>query len=564
MRPSGRRQAKESFIPPAPPTPVEFQQRHYTSRESDVSSRPSSVGMGPRPSIDLYKDRSYQKLVVSTINSFLCSQNFPVIFKTTSPSAKDIHETLKFLLSILELPTWKLEELPDLLKGLKYPFKVNKSILLSPAAPHQWPTLLALIHWLVQLAKFQIHLSSPPKQHHPLYHYTVDSFLHYIRCDDNAVEKLDKSFNEKLLHGKAAAEESLNAARSTVQNLQAELDRLRSQPPLMDALQKEKTMLEEDVIKFRKMIEELTSRIDQAERALADKEQQLQAKQQETDRLSQENQELARLVDAQTFNSRDVDRMKRELQAVQRDSAEAQLARNAWEDKSWDLDTSLSRTIKDLHTLAIDCNQALKRLKIGNGIHYQIHPTGTTPPQIMGIDHKFILKPALASFADDIKKTSMEKLEELISYQHMSAGIAVRLEAKRNQLATLLSRIDEMEAQQNMIKKETQEYTSKCSAEATKMLEDIQLADREIDIMEREAAEVLRTSELKLQEAIKQSEEEIQMRARNLFQLVDSVSKFKEHVGSKISEMSKTLSETATAVSDAYRGTCGDLDTEKL
>lgn len=64
----------------------------------------------------------------------------------------------------------------------------------------------------------------------------------------------------------------------------------------------------------------------------------------------------------------------------------------------------------------------------------------------------------------------------------------------------------------------------------------------------------VKATELKMQEAIKQSEEEIQMRARELFKLVDSVSKYKEHVGSKISEMKKDLSETAGAVSEAYKG----------
>jgi len=64
----------------------------------------------------------------------------------------------------------------------------------------------------------------------------------------------------------------------------------------------------------------------------------------------------------------------------------------------------------------------------------------------------------------------------------------------------------------------------------------------------------VKTSKLKLEEAIKQSEEEIQKRAGELFQLVDSISKFKEHVGSKISEMRRDLSETAAAVSVACRG----------
>jgi len=44
----------------------------------------------------------------------------------------------------------------------------------------------------------------------------------------------------------------------------------------------------------------------------------------------------------------------------------------------------------------------------------------------------------------------------------------------------------------DMIKKETQDYRNRCSAEATKILEDIQLADREVGIMERDAAEVLK------------------------------------------------------------------------
>ncbi|KAL5157008.1 Kinetochore protein NDC80 [Glycine soja] len=564
MRPTARRQAKDSFIPPAPPTPLDFHHRQYSSRDSDVSSRPSSVGIGRRPTLDLYNEPSYKQTVVSTINSFLSSHNFPITFKTTLPSAKDIHETLKFLLSLLDFPFSKLEEdLPPLLKRLNYPFKLNKSILRSPAAPHQWPTFLALIHWLVQIAKFHLHLSSSPKQHNSLYQYTVNSYMHFIHNEDDAVEDLDRSIKDKLHHEKAAAEERLQATRRSAAELEAELERLRSAPSLKEALEKEKAMLEDDVKKFHKMIEELSLRIEQAERVLAEKEKQVEAKQAENEKICEENEELKRRVEAQSFNARDVERMKRELQAVERDTAEAELARNALEEQAWDLDTTLSHKIKDLEALGMECNQALKRLKIGNGIQYLLNAKGTTPAEIMGIDHKLVLKPALRSFSDEIKKSSMEKLEESISYQQKSGENAVRLEGKRNQLAAVQSRIDEMEAQLNRIKKETHEYTSRASAEAKKMLEDVQLADHEIDIMEREAAEVLKTSELKLQEVIKQSEEEIQMHARELFQLVDSVSKFKEHVGSKISEIGRDLSETAAAVSDTYRGACVDIDIER-
>ncbi|QCD76490.1 kinetochore protein NDC80 homolog [Vigna unguiculata] len=554
MRPTARRQPKDSFIPP-PPTPVDFHHRQYPSRDSDVSSRPSSVGVGGRPTLDFYKERQFQQTVVSTINSFLSSHNFPITFKTTFPSAKDILETLKFLLSLLDFPSSKLEEdLPFLLKRLNYPFKINKSILRSPAAPHQWPSFLALIHWLVQIAKFHFHIASSPKQHNAINQYTVNSYMHYIRGDDDAVEEVDRSIQEKIQHQAAAAKERLDEARRSVAELNAELERLRTSPSPKEALEKEKAILENDVNKFHKMIDELSSRIEQAENVLAEKEKQLKAQEAEREKILEENEELKRRVETQTINPRDVERMKRELQTVERETAELEHARNAWEEKMWEIDTTISHKINDLEALALDCNQALRRLKIGNGIQYVLNGKGTTPAEIMGIDHKIMLKPALISFADEIKKVSMEKREECTSTRQKSDQNAARLEHKKNQLEAVQLRIDEMKAQLNKKKKETQEYTSACYAEANKMLEEVKLKDHEMDIMEKEAAEVLKTSQLKLQKAIKQSEEEIQVRAGELFKLVDSVSKFKEHVGSKISEMRRDLSETAAAVSIAVGG----------
>jgi len=52
---------------------------------------------------------------------------------------------------------------------------------------------------------------------------------------------------------------------------------------------------------------------------------------------------------------------------------------------------------------------------------------------------------------------------------------------------------------------------------------------------------------------MRQSEEKIQMHAGKLFRLIDAVSKYKEHVGSKVSEVRRELLETVTEVSNIYR-----------
>ena len=49
-----------------------------------------------------------------------------------------------------------------------------------------------------------------------------------------------------------------------------------------------------------------------------------------------------------------------------------------------------------------------------------------------------------------------------------------------------------MEAQLSLLKKETQEYTYSCAAEAKKMVEEVQMEAHNLDIVEREAAEVLK------------------------------------------------------------------------
>lgn len=357
-----RRQPNDSYLPPTPLNRL---------RDSDVSlasSRPSSIGIS---SFDLYKERSFQQSTTSTINSFLASQNFPVSFKpSSSPSAKEIHQTLKFLLTLLEFPaTTKIEDdIPILLKYFNYPFKLNKAILKSPAAPHQWPSILSLIHWLVQICNFNLSLYSSTTTTSNLHNndvffrYTLNCYVHFIKGDDDAVQHLDAEIRGRILSEKSNAEEKLAAAEKTVADLEGELERLRSAPSQKDLLEKEKGLLEDDVNKFHKIIDEFSSRVEPLERVLVEKEKQLEAKAVEDERIHDENEELKRRVELQTFNNRDVERMKRELQAAERDAGEAELARNTWEEKCWDVDNTLAHNFKDLEALSIDCNQALKRL----------------------------------------------------------------------------------------------------------------------------------------------------------------------------------------------------------
>ncbi|XP_022762909.1 kinetochore protein ndc80 [Durio zibethinus] len=555
MRGTTRGRPTDSFNPP-------LAQQSRDSDASFASSRPSSVGVGRGiSSAEPYSDRAFQAATIRSINAFFSSHSIPLMSTKPSqaPSAKDLSNILTSLLSLIDFPCSKLEDdLGFLLKTLNCPFKFNKSTLRAPNTPHNWPYWLGIVHWLVQLAMYNEHLSQNSTtsfaQNNSMNEYALESYTRFIHGEDDLLEVLDNQFMEKVEKERENVVENNRALEKSVGELEAKAEGLRKGPTERELLEKEKTVLEEDVKKFHAMIAEFTGRIGAMEKVLEEKEKELNAKEEERRRICEENEELKKRVELQTFNARDVERMKREMQAVERDIVEAEVARNSWEDKSWDLDSTIGHKFKELVGLAMECNQAIRRLKVGNDYQYEVNAKGSTPAEVMGIDYKATLKPELERYGDNIRESSKKKFEDMIILQQQSKEMANMIEEKKKLIAALQSRIDEVESHLNLFKKEMQEYVYRSTAEVKKMVEDVQTEAYKLDITEKEAAEILKASQLRLQEAIQQSEEEIQMHARELFMMVDSVSKYKEHVESKISEMRVSLSETAAAVSDAYKG----------
>lgn len=534
-------------------------------RDSDASfasSRPSTVGVSRPSVVDHYSDRSKQSDALQFINGFLSEHsNIALPSKPSQiPSQKEISEAFKLLLSLLGFPITKIDDdLYNLLRGLGCPFKVNKSALKAPNTPHNWPNCLSVINWLVQIAKYSDHLSKNGSDSFSfatsdsMNRYALESYMHFICGEDDLVEALDMQFMEKLEKERENVAEMINNMEKNYQELGAMAENLRTGPTDRESMEKKKSELEEDVIKFHQIIEQYTSRMEDVEGILENKEKELRAKEEERMRICEENEELKKRVEVQTFNSRDVERMKRELQAVERDIGQAEASRNSWEDKSWDIASTIRHEFEKLQERAMECNQATRRLKLGNHFQYVLNSNGSTLGELMGIDYKSTIKPELEAYAEKVRETYKQKLDDFIIIQQQSQDMAAKIEEKKNRIAALQSRIDEVEAQMNLLKKEMQDYTYKFEAEARSMVEDVQIEAHNLDIVEREAAEVFKAAELKLQEAMKQCEEELQKNACELIAMVDSVSKYKEYTESKISEMRTKVSDAAAAVSDAYK-----------
>ncbi|XP_021747496.1 kinetochore protein ndc80-like [Chenopodium quinoa] len=543
-------------------------------RDSDASlcsSRPSSSSFGIAATSRHPTDK---QSMVRSINAYLASHgvSLSLSFKPL-PSAKDVTEVLRFLLSRLDFPCNPgaakrilEDELFLILKCLNCPHKINKSALRAPAAPHAFPQMLAVIHWLVQLADYTDHLASDENtgrfsfMKDALMAYSVNSYLPYMRGDDEAVEVLDKEFSEKMEREKELLASNLKSLDDEVQKLESELEGLKSKPSEREMYENQSKDLKGDLRKFEEFIAQVRDGNSITQKALEEKEMELAAKEEEIKRTREENEELQKRVDAQKFNLRDAERMKRELQAVEREISEAEASRSSWEEKSWDIHVAIAQKHKELEALSVECNQTLRRLKPaitkhGGDFQYVLNANGSTPAEVLGINYKSTLKPAIRACADEIKKSTTAKLEEFIALQQQSKELSNRIEAKRNRLAALQLHIDQREREFEVMRNQIEEYTSWCSSEAQRIKEKIEAEEHNLEIMEQEANDTLKAAELKLQEETRQSEKEIQLCAYELFALIDSVSRCKEYTEKKISDMKRGLSETAEFISNVYKNT---------
>ncbi|EHA8590264.1 kinetochore protein NDC80 [Cocos nucifera] len=525
-------------------------------RDSDASlcsSRPSSAGGRPSSVASaLLTDRSSQSAALRSVNAYLSSLSAPTSLRPPLPSGREITDAFRFVLSRLDWPLADLDDdLPALLRHLGCPVKLNRSALKAPGTPHAWPPLLSVLYWLVQLARVSDHLAPPIDQTatNDFLLYVARSYSLFIGGDDDAVADLDDEYLRKAQHQAANATAAVEALEKQANDLEAKLRVLTSGPSRREALERERAMLVEDVKKFQAVVDTWGGKVAAMESALGDWEKELEAKEREIRRICEENEELQKRIDTQTVNVRDAERMKRELQAVERDIAEAESGRNVLEEKAWELEVVVGRKLNELEVLSEQCNQAIRKLKLGNDFQYVLNAGGSSPVEVLGTNYKTILKSALNALAEDTKKASISKLEESINLQEQSRENVKMLEEKRDHLAALQFKIDDAECRLRLLKNEMEDYASKCAAEAEKMKEEFMAKEHQLCIVEKEAEEFLKNSEQELGDAIRESDEEVQMCAHEILTLIDAVSEYKESMESTISWMKTDLSEVADAVS---------------
>jgi len=196
----------------------------FSRRDSDAaslcSSRPASTagaGVGAAPN---FSDRPMQVAALRVVNGFLAPG---VTLRGPLPAARDIQAALRLLVDRLQLArndaTFEDDLIQDFLL-LECPYKVTSSALKALGAPHSWPVLLSVLHWLTLLCYSQgDDLDAPGGPSNDLLLHTTQSYSHFLLGDAAAVAALDEQYASN-------ARMTGEASIATVRGLEKEAEEL--------------------------------------------------------------------------------------------------------------------------------------------------------------------------------------------------------------------------------------------------------------------------------------------------------------------------------------------------
>lgn len=290
-------------------------------------SRPTSSvrhSRDPRPVGDRVYATVCARNVVDVLNMHGYSKSISHEKLLKDPSTKEFFDIFRFFVAQIDpalAVDGKMEdEVPAIMRRLKYPVEVNRSKLQAISGPNTWPQLLAVLDWLAQLAQINLQLVDPVatgqisidgdgNAEEPVVLRTLhDSYMGFLGGKENheGQEKLRQIYEDRIfsIRGEIDRLQSQQAdMEQRVQVFQAEHEHLLE-------LQKVPMQMEIEADRLRGIIQSQEAKVTRVEQELKVEEAEEHSQLREVEELQRSRQRLAEQVESQAYSKRDIEHRK--------------------------------------------------------------------------------------------------------------------------------------------------------------------------------------------------------------------------------------------------------------
>ncbi|KAJ3128144.1 kinetochore-associated Ndc80 complex subunit ndc80 [Nowakowskiella sp. JEL0407] len=489
-------------------------------RSSAYSSRPSlAASTGPTKEVRPIRDKQWQNSAIRNLISFLVQMGYPESINPkmlSPPTQKDFQSVFRFTYMQLD-PTYNYtkkfeEEVPAILKGLRYPFveQITKNHIISVGTMHAWPHMLAMLTWLVELVMCvkemeneDIFLDNETEDEAVIAEKEFFEFLqrsyHRFMSDDSYEDMDDDLAQQKNME----SAERLEKLKNDNEILSKELRDLTSKEPPLKEAQGHHGILLSDKGKFMKYIDHLEEKKEKLIAANASITEEIQQKEMQLKILAQKKEDLSNQVNEQPISVEAVKEMKSQIDQLRKSVRELEASTANLRTKSWDNELKITKKVDNLEMLAKQFNDLAHELRILSDdtslnaptqtfnntlfsgdvrpliteLELNIH--GTRVEKVFSLDLKNGIKPMLAKLKQQYNKALFNAQEESNSLQEALDNLTDQNAERLDEIEALKSRIIKTDQKFEEMKQSTKLKTSNMNAE-------IEALEQKVSFMRKE------------------------------------------------------------------------------
>ncbi|KAL4420345.1 hypothetical protein ABPG77_006152 [Micractinium sp. CCAP 211/92] len=462
-------------------------------RSSAYTTKASGLKSDPRP----VSDKGFQATCIRTVIAFLAGHGYEYAITPkvlSSPTTKDFTNVMMFLFRQLDpvLPKqFKLEEeVPQLYKRLRYPFQISKSNLSAVGSPHTWPSLLAALTWLVELLNYQEKAEAArqdvgderSRTEAEFFYYVSQVYRYFMTGDDAKCEEEDGRQAAEFEARAAGVRAETERLRASNEALRAEIERVRGEPsPLLAArTAREETLADKE--KFLKLLDNLQAHKASLQRKLAERQADVAAQQQELAGVEAENEGLRARIATQTVHPQDVMRMNADKTKQEAALRSTQAQREALDRRVAEQERGIEARLDAVEEALQGYHSTANRLalvpataKRAEGVAFEVRLDrgATSASEMINVDLKGIVKPALQRLRDGYSAKARELGDQLLSLQEQADSVRELLAEREEENRNAEGQVHKLDAQYKAAKEALEQDIAAANAQVDQLAAEV-------------------------------------------------------------------------------------------
>ncbi|XP_061586004.1 kinetochore protein NDC80 homolog isoform X2 [Cololabis saira] len=549
-------QSKHSFgklnVPKPPSVTSERRTSFFGARTSGASMPRNSTmsGFGGTEKIKDARplhDKSFVQQCIRQLHEFLSEQGYPGTLSSKtlqSPSTKEFVKMFEFIYRQLdptfEMPNSKVEEeVPAMLKAIRYPFVLSKCSMYSVGAPHTWPQALGALMWLIDNVKIYWSLNKQELlfsdfceesdnieegvEYNKLFlDYTAGSYSKFMQGEDS-FEDEDETFLTKLKKLYNVDEALLASMEEKHQILSSEVERLEKESHTDRLMTKrmEKVKLQADLKKlqsYRSSLETFKANLENKASELADE---LETTVGHLESLKHESDELQQLLKNQKFTPADVERINREKRELQQTIARLSKSLEDAEQHKWNEEIALAKVKEKAELKVAEYHKLARKLKMipqsaenACGHDFEIRPFECGSGSM--VQHKTQTQILLRKLISDVEEENSRLANSKLSLDESCEQVNSNIMDKSNDLKQLREQIRKLDEHLDGGMQELAREEQEWAVEVDTAENHLKLLEKKVNCGYDEAVQQLKAAQQQYHLVLQETNEERRIVANNL------------------------------------------------